>query len=291
MLFSPTLGAPVARPHSVRQVVLARATPIQHPWGKCQPSVGRSVFGNGWSQARQHHRSSRVLTRSSSDKSSIGSQSPSDKQSPPESDGGDNNGDDNNGSGSIEKPEWAYIDKEDAKTIFFAVGISLLIRTFIAEPRFIPSLSMYPTFDISDRLVAEKLTYLKRHPCQGEVVIFKAPDSLRSRGYSSNDVFIKRIVATAGDIVEVKNGQTLVNGEVLDWPYPAEKPTYTMAPQLVPEGYVFMMGDNRNNSYDSHIWGPLPETNIIGRAVFKYWPPQKIGQIEFPVPMKAPELY
>eukprot|EP00238_Polyblepharides_amylifera_P002887 CAMPEP_0196584140 /NCGR_PEP_ID=MMETSP1081-20130531/45899_1 /TAXON_ID=36882 /ORGANISM="Pyramimonas amylifera, Strain CCMP720" /LENGTH=265 /DNA_ID=CAMNT_0041905251 /DNA_START=42 /DNA_END=836 /DNA_ORIENTATION=+ len=149
---------------------------------------------------------------------------------------------------------WAYIDKEDAKTIFLALGISFFIRTFIAEPRFIPSLSMFPTFDIGDRLVAEKLTYRNQAPAQGEVVIFKAPASLQERGFGSGDVFIKRIVGVGGDTVEVKGGQTFVNGKMLEWPFTKEAPTYSMKPVFVPEDFVFVMGDNRNNSYDSHIW-------------------------------------
>mmetsp|Transcript_24473 Transcript_24473/g.46394 ORF Transcript_24473/g.46394 Transcript_24473/m.46394 type:complete len:308 (-) Transcript_24473:188-1111(-) len=181
-------------------------------------------------------------------------------------------------------PSWARIDREDAQIIFVTLGISLLIRTFIAEPRFIPSLSMYPTFDIGDRLVAEKLTYRSRPPARGEVIIFKAPESLQKRGYGSNDVFIKRVVGSEGDVVEVKGGETYVNGYKLDWNVTKEAPFYEMPPVLIPPGSIFVMGDNRNNSYDSHVWGPLPEENVLGRAVFKYWPPNKIGNIVFPAP-------
>ena len=169
--------------------------------------------------------------------------------------------------------------KENASIVLIGLVLAILIRVFIAEPRYIPSESMFPTLDIGDRLVVEKVSYYFTKPDPHDVVVFNPPPQLQMLGYDAHQAFIKRVIAREGDIVAVNQGIVYVNGQPLREDYILEPPNYKLEPIEVPTGYLFVMGDNRNNSNDSHIWGFLPQENIIGRAVFRFWPLARIGNI------------
>jgi signal peptidase I len=118
----------------------------------------------------------------------------------------------------------------------------------------------------------DSVRYLFRRPQRGDVVVFRFP------GNPERD-FIKRIIGEPGDTVEIKNGTVYIDGAPLDEPYITSKPTYTYGPTQVPPKHYFVLGDNRNNSYDSHVWGFLPEENIIGQAWLSYWPLDSWGLV------------
>lgn len=170
--------------------------------------------------------------------------------------------------------------KDNLQVIFIALALAFLIRTFIAEPRYIPSDSMLPTLETGDRLVIEKVSYYFHPPQKGDIIVFEPPLQLQLQGYQKDQAFIKRVIGTQGDTIAVKKGQVYVNEQPLKENYILESPNYQLAPTLVPQDQLFVMGDNRNNSNDSHIWGFLPEENVIGHAVFRFLPIKKIGLIQ-----------
>lgn len=106
------------------------------------------------------------------------------------------------------------------------------------------------------------------------------PSSTYTELTGNTEALIKRVVGVAGDTVEVKDNKVFVNGVEQDEPYTNENPDYNLPAETVPAGMLLVLGDNRNHSFDSHIWGFLPTENVIGRAVLKYWPPWRIGFVE-----------
>jgi signal peptidase I len=169
--------------------------------------------------------------------------------------------------------------QENIQILGIALLLALVIRTFIAEPRFIPSDSMFPTLQVGDRLVVEKISYHFHPPQRGDIVVFDPPETLQIQGYGKDQAFIKRVIGLPGDEIKVSGGKVYLNNRSLSENYIAEPLKYTLAPQIVPPDRVFVMGDNRNNSNDSHVWGFLPQENIIGKAFFRFLPINRIGKI------------
>ena len=177
-------------------------------------------------------------------------------------------------------------NQDSWKGLLVWILIALLLRWQAVEPRWIPSGSMIPTLQIQDRILIEKITprlknKLNKHLNLNTIVIFKPPKILTEAGYSDGSALIKRVVGLPGDKIEVTDGKLYRNGKEINEPWIKEPIQYEMEAVLVPEYSLWVLGDNRNNSLDSHIWGALPEKNLIGTALARYWPLKKIGPIPF----------
>jgi signal peptidase I len=169
--------------------------------------------------------------------------------------------------------------RENLQIIVIALSLAILIRAWVAEPRYIPSDSMIPTLHVGDRVVVEKISYYLQPPATGDIVVFAPPDNLQEQGFTKDQAFIKRVIGLPGQTVAVKQGLVYLNDKPIVEKYIAQPPNYRWGPQRVPENQYFVMGDNRNNSNDSSRWGFLPQKNIIGRAVFRFWPLGRFGQV------------
>jgi signal peptidase I len=164
------------------------------------------------------------------------------------------------------------------KTLVSAGILAIGIRACVAEARFIPSESMLPTLAIDDRLIVEKVSYRFSQPERGDVVVFSPTDALKEQNYK--EAFIKRIIGLPGDVVQVKDGEVYVNNQKLTEKYILNPPNYQYGPMKIPQGQYLVLGDNRNNSYDSHYWGFVPRENLIGKATVRFWPPNRLGSLD-----------
>jgi signal peptidase I len=146
------------------------------------------------------------------------------------------------------------------------------VRPFVVEAFWIPSGSMIPTLEINDRVLVNKFIYRFTEPSRGDIVVFESVDD-------PNTDLIKRVVGLPGDRVAVRSGRLVVNGEPQKEAFTNKKfpDTSFFAATTIPKNHVFVMGDNRANSQDSRVFGPLPKENIEGEAFLRFWPLDRIG--------------
>jgi len=165
---------------------------------------------------------------------------------------------------SVEKTNWRQFALDLIETLLLAVALYLGINAISARVR-VDGFSMNPTLQDGEYVLVSKVTYRLGQPQHGDIIVFKYP------GQPPQDL-IKRIIGLPGDSVQVNGSNVYVNGQPLAEPYIAAAPMYQGQWQ-VPEGFLFVLGDNRNDSSDSHSWGLLPRENVIGKALLIYWPP------------------
>jgi len=157
-------------------------------------------------------------------------------------------------------------------TVILTIIIFFLVQSTI-QVSIVNGSSMEPSLQHGQRLIVNKAVYFFHEPESGDIVIFHPPDNPKS------DPFIKRVIGVPGDTVEIKAGVVYVNGSPLDEPYVKQPPDYTFTAEKIPENNYFVLGDNRNNSNDSHNGWTVPENNIIGKAWLSIWPPREWGVI------------
>ena len=165
--------------------------------------------------------------------------------------------------------------KDVVLPVAVAIALAFVIQASVAKPYEIPTESMVPTIQANDRIIANRLIYRFRDINRGDIVVFHpTPAAKRSCGDAAGDVpFVKRVIGLEGDLVSVRDGTTFVNGR----PYPVEKadrPLYTRRFERVPPDKILVLGDNRNQSCDSHLWSDpyVPVPGVIGQAEVTYWP-------------------
>ena len=188
----------------------------------------------------------------------------------------------------------------DAATVVALVA--LFSFTFLTRTFYIPSVSMVPTLQVGDVLLVDEVAYRFRAPSDGDIAIFSPPLHQGSSDY------VKRVVGTPGESIAIANGIVYRNGSALREPYENQEPSYDLAirrygiyvdgvaldrhsanvperalwqaPDRIPSGYYFVLGDNRNYSDDSHVWGFVPRAAFVGRAFLILWPLRRLSALE-----------
>ncbi|MDK1029905.1 MAG: signal peptidase I [Anaerolineae bacterium] len=149
------------------------------------------------------------------------------------------------------------------ETVVLAAILFIVINTVSARVK-VDGTSMIPTLSDNEYVLVNRLAYRNKAPDRGDIIVFESPQS-------SQFDLIKRVIGLPGNVVKVIDGVVQIDGETLKEPYIAAAPTYN-GEWIVPAGHLYVLGDNRNDSSDSHTWGLLPVENVIGKAILIYWP-------------------
>ncbi len=196
------------------------------------------------------------------------------------------------------RPFW----REFPVLVVAAFALALLIKTFVLQAFYIPSGSMLPTLEVGERILVEKISYRLGSPDRGDVVVFErsldpavpspheddsvpedivnAFKSLFGWPTGGEQDYVKRVMAVGGDTIEGREGVVYVNDEPVDEPYlPKGVVTSDFPTQQIPEGQIFVMGDNRGSSDDSRNFGPVPDDEVVGRAFLSIWPAKEFGTL------------
>lgn len=181
-----------------------------------------------------------------------------------------------------EKKEKGVI-RDWIETIAISLALAMIVRTFVLQVFKIPTGSMLDTLLINDCIMANKFKYKIVDPKRGDIIIFKAP-------HEPQKDYIKRLIGIPGDKIEIRKKRVLVNDQYIDEPYKVNKDSYIepegygwrdyFGPVIVPKDCYFVMGDNRDHSYDSRGWGFLPKSHLRGKAFLVYWPLTRIQLIK-----------
>lgn len=163
-------------------------------------------------------------------------------------------------------PRWAHVVYVSA-----VVVAALSIRLYWLESTYVLEASMEPTIHEGERLLVYKQAYHDRAPQRGDIVVVQMP--------GSRDIYIKRVVAVAGDRLQARWGNIRLNGTLLVEDYAVRDERMSIRPITIPQGFVFVMGDNRPRSEDSRDWGPIAVSALRGRAVLRYWPLARFGTV------------
>ncbi len=167
---------------------------------------------------------------------------------------------------------WGRVLREVAQTLVLAIFLAFVLRFFLIDTYLIDGPSMEPSLHQGERLLVNKITYHLRRPVPGEVVVFGEPGR-------DNRSLVKRVVAVEGQTLEIRQGRVILDGDVLEEEYIINPGNDSLPPQRIPAGSVFVLGDNRANSWDSRYFGSVPIRDIRGMAMLVFWPPDSFHRV------------